>query len=309
VLSTGRSGSTLLEMLLATHPEVTSLGELQLLPHLLREPEAQCQCGKTFPTCPMWGPLVSGPGARDALAAMTLFRESKDAGRVIRWRWLPELLAGRTGRRARAEASGYASFTFDAVTRATRLCGARVVVDTSKDPYRLHVLLAASAAGGIDIRVVQLVRDPRGFVASTIGAGRTGHSRTHPDRRAPSTARVVRVAARWLIQHLLFELLLADRAVLLVRYEDLACDPRSVLARIGAWLGVDPTGFDPPAFRTTPGHAVGGNPMRHRRDPIVLDERWRSDLRRWHATLVWWICAPLARRFGYRRLARRMPPP
>lgn len=296
-------------MLLATHPEVTSLGELQLLPHLLREPEARCQCGETLGTCPMWGPIVNRCENRAAIGALTRFRESKDAGRVIRWRWLPDLLTGRAGSRAREEAPRYAAVTVEALARAGQVHGARLVVDTSKDPYRLHLLRVASRlgstrAGSMDVRVVHLVRDPRGFVASTVGATRVERRSERAPASSPSFLRVARVAARWLVQQLLFERLRAgDPPALLVRYEDLASDPHTELERIAAWLGVDASGFDPPAFRAAPGHALGGNPMRHRSDPIALDERWRSDLRPAQATLTWWICAPLARRYGYGRSA------
>lgn len=295
MLSTGRSGSTLLEMLLATHPEVASLGELHLLPHLLDDTDARCQCGAALRACPWWGPIVAAHPDRAPIDTLSWFRESKDAGRVVRWRWIPGLITGRATRRTRARARSYRVITLEAARRAGARCGARVVVDASKDPYRLHLL----RAGGVEVLVVHLVRDPRGFVASTVGGSAASRERAGTRPRA---WRVARVAARWSVQQMLFERASARaEPPLLMRYEDLASDPEGQLERLARLVGIDPAGFDPSAFRATPGHAVGGNPMRHRSDPIVLDERWRSELSRRHARLVWWICAPMARRYGYQR--------
>jgi hypothetical protein len=285
VLSTGRSGSTLLELLLASHPDIATVGELQLLSHLSRDPSSTCSCGRSLATCPFWSTAL-GPGA---VVPLDPFRETVDAGRVVRAGWITGVLTGRISRRTHALANDYAGPTATIVKAASQQLGATFVVDASKDVYRLHLL----AATGLDLRVVLLVRDPRGFVNSMLA----GSSR--------SIARTIRYASRWLVQHLLFECaarpMRRSGSVMRIRYEDLADDPDMALDRLGRWLGTDPTRFDAVGFRTHLHHAIGGNPMRDRTEPVAVDERWRTTLSPTEHRVTWLVDGPLARRYGYRR--------
>jgi hypothetical protein len=284
VLSTGRSGSTLLELALASHPDIATVGELQLLPHFMRDPSSTCSCGRSLATCPYWSTAL-GPGD---VVPPDPFRETVDAGRVVRPRWLTSVVTGRVGHRARARATDYARPTATVVETAAQQLGASYVVDASKDVYRLHLL----AAAGIDLRVVLLVRDPRGFANSMLA----GSSRT--------TRRVMRYATRWLVQNLLFECaarpMLRSGSALRIRYEDLAGDPDRTLQLLGRWLGADPTRFDVAGLHTHLHHAIGGNPMRDRREPIAVDDRWRTALSPSERRITWFVDGPLARRYGYR---------
>ncbi len=63
----GHSGSTLLELLLASHPDVVGMGEIALqVERLLLSPsssagEEPCSCGATARDCEFWGELVAKP--------------------------------------------------------------------------------------------------------------------------------------------------------------------------------------------------------------------------------------------------------
>lgn len=294
VLSSGRSGSTLLELLLATHPAVETLGEVILLPALAADPMARCACGEPLASCRVWGPVLSDPRQHQQTTPDPL-REHLDAGRTLRPGLLPDVLTGRARPGVRHLAGSYTGRALAVMTGArTRLTppGGHppVLVDASKDPYRLALLAFAGAA---DLWVIHLVRDPRGYVCST-------------RRPGDGLVRTARRAGRWVAQQGLAERL--RRAVpagrwTTLRYEDLATNPDPVLAGLGRRLGLPPA-FDPDGFRSQVTHAIGGNPMRGRRDPVRLDERWRHDLPPAHARVCWAVAGCTARRYGYRWAGR-----
>ena len=60
ISGSGRTGSTLLSLLLSQHKDVFNLGQLRDLPEAWGQ-DAPCTCGHTLTTCPVWsevGPKV-----------------------------------------------------------------------------------------------------------------------------------------------------------------------------------------------------------------------------------------------------------
>src|SRR5262249_20807020 len=123
--------------------------------------------------------------------------------------------------------------------------GKRVFVDTARDHQRPKYLLGHP---GLDVKVIHLVRDPRGNVASIMkhmGVTVTEAARqwTHYNVEADRVRRYFAPDA-WLTLH----------------YSELCRDPRGTLDRIADFIGVDraPIAPDP---RDANRHIIG-NPMR-----------------------------------------------
>ncbi len=282
VLSSGRSGSTLLDLLLGAHPEIWTLGEAQHL-KLWRDDSLACGCGEPLPDCPFW---------RDILPTLTLdgfdhFRDNDHQGRVLRPEHLLDVATGRCllpSHRAAAEAYGALNAPMFEAARsaAAELTGTepRWLVDASKDPYRL---LWLEASGRFDVRVVHLVKDPRAFVWSMTRKPGAGTAQ----RRA-------RFAARWAIENALMRRLTAtfgERGRTL-RYETLASDPDRTMGDLGAWLGCGYPADGVATFRKAVNHAVSGNKMRFEERPVSLDESWRRGLRPTDAWGIWAATLP-----------------
>lgn len=291
VVSSGRSGSTLFELMSATHPAVRTLGELQTAGHLIKSTTRQCGCGQPMATCPTWSSVAAEGCLERSPVPLTLVRESSGAGRVLRARWLPEVIRARRGPMSRRYSRGYAKGTRDlleCIARSEAADGRGQVgwyVDSSKDLYRLHLL---ASGGETDIRAVLVVRDPRGFVHAMAGT---------------NVSRTIRMATRWTTQQVLASRVmrwLDPSGRIVIRYEDLAADPAAELVRLASILSVDPSGFRPETFRSVRDHAVAGNVMRHEPGPVELDDRWRRTSPFWQRSLTWFICRPVAVRFGYR---------
>ena len=181
ISGTGRTGSTLLSLLLSQHPAVFNLGQMR---HLWRafDDNAPCSCQQPLQSCAVYGkavPASDGQGAE-------------------RLRRLLERLAVQTG--------------------ATNF------VDTSKAPDFAQLL---GRLPGVDLYVLNLVRDPRAVACSWY-------------RKKRSLSALVKNARDWRRRQQQLEAWkpqLGDH-FMAVRYEDLAAAPCATIAAIAAWAGI-----------------------------------------------------------------------
>jgi hypothetical protein len=294
VLSSGRSGSTLLDLLLGQHPEIWTLGEAQILPWELRENRRPCGCGTSIQECDFWKPILPNLPLDQGDHPIEHFREKHNAGRVLRPRQLSEILLRHQSRESMSASREYAQLNAEyfatvwAAAQDRRDGEVRWLVDASKDVYRLWWL---ERSGYFDLWVIHLMKDPRAFVYSMV------------KRNPKSLRRAIRFAGRWVVENLTYAYVCASAALkgrtFRVRYEDLADKPGDTLQGIWEWLQADSVEFSRNDFRHYENHAVSGNPMRWQNTHIFLDEEWRRELPGNRATLVWIATGFLARRFGY----------
>jgi hypothetical protein len=223
-------------------------------------------------------------------------------GRVMRTRHLPWMLGSRwIGDRLLSRLDDLPD-ALTAVYRAMQeVTGAELIVDTSKPPSFGYVLQQLE---GIDLRIVHVVRDPRGVAYSW---GRTkaladGGERTEMLRLSPTQSALQwdlwNGAAGWLWG--------GSNRYLRVRYEDLATDPRATLAKVMAFAGVSHLELPFMAadeVNTRAVHTVAGNADRMRSGPLTvrLDDAWRTELPTGSRRLVSALTAPLLARYGYPR--------
>jgi hypothetical protein len=158
-------------------------------------------------------------------------------------------------------------------------------VDASKHPHRIHHLRRIA---GFRLKVLHLVRDPRGYVCSLLKQW------PDPVAYAKDWARCNRNVENHLAA-------CPPGTGMFVRYEALCSDPAEMLAEIGRFLGVGPISV-PTDFRATEHHLSAGNKSRHASDQrvdIQLDERWRTELSEADRAIVTRIAGPLGRKYGY----------
>jgi hypothetical protein len=302
----GRSGSTLLDRVLAQVGGCVAVGELVHLVQRGLLDDERCGCGAAFSDCPFWGEVgvaAFGPGGWRAVDAAHVRRQQQSLDRNRR---IPAMVL--PGRGASAAATGELQSWFAKVYAAVAdVSGAAVVVDSSK--HASTAFLLRRAAPGVDLRVVHLVRDSRGVAYSWAKRVQRPEVAGRPDEMPRYGSS--RAAAKWLSYNSLFHLLAATGVPTLpLRYEELVADPCTALRKIldlaglGTGAGdlgfVDPTG---PAVELAPSHSVAGNPMRFRsgRLGLVLDEEWRERMPAGSRSVVTAITAPLLTTYGYGR--------
>ena len=297
----GRSGSTLLDLMLGQIPGFCAVGELSYL--WARTDDDLCGCGEPFSRCPFWGKVgdaAFGGWHRIDRSEVATLRSEVDRNRRAARLILPGAHEGSTleGR--------YARLLGDLYHGVAAASGASVVVDSTK---HLSTALLLRTVPGVDLRVVHLVRDSRGVanswtkrVPKTWIAGRE----VYMDRYPP-----LRTSLRWLGYNVGFHVLrAAGTPMIRMRYEDLVVDPVEEIGRALSLAGAPPT--DAPflagrRLRLARVHTIGGNPVRFGTDALELrrDEGWRTDLDPKQRVIVTSLTLPLLAAYGYLRDAGR----
>ena len=274
ILSNGRSGSTLLDLLLGAHPRLWTLGEAHMLPWEVRW-GGPCGCGVPHQACDFWKGLLPLLPLEDQEVPLELFRGDtpNGGGKVLRWAHLASFARGAASARWAGAAMRYGEANrryFELVLEAARQHKGEQVnclIDASKDPYRL---LWLESSGLFNIKVVHLYKDPRAFVFSMTKS-------MLPD----ATRKVARFTGRWMFENSLFSLMgkrTFGRRMYHLRYERLASDPEQTLADLGGFLGLPmPVGLSQ-SFRTADTHGVSGNKARWESSSVRLDEKWKTRL-------------------------------
>jgi hypothetical protein len=297
IASNGRSGSTILEMLLNESPHLWTLGEFQVLPWEIREQRLPCGCGRQIDECDFWTPIINQCGAQIQNGTIARFRRSHDADRLIRFRDIRDVFSGAlvaNGDKARqiaVYAADKEAVLREILRRAAEMGSGDVrwLIDSSKSPYRLMWL---AASGRFRLRVIHLVKDPRAFV----------YSMYRHASAAGRTSRALRAMMRWRVENRMFRSVtdnyLAEGDVRMIRYEDLASEPARVVRDLCDWLGV-PSDFVAAKEICRVNHGIAGNPSRFDSKTIELDEKWKSKLPRFWQFASYFCNSGLARSLGY----------
>jgi hypothetical protein len=295
-----RSGSTLTDLVLHELPGHVGVGELFYLWRNGLAHDGLCACAVPFSRCPFWSEVGQVAfGGWDRVDADHVMRLQDRVDRTLR---IPLLLLPRRPAGFAAALEEYAGIMRQLYAAVLEVSGEQVVVDSSKRPSLAYVLRTMD---DVDLRVVHVVRDPRGVafsfakhVALPAGADMTG-------AMPRSTTR--KVSRRWVsVNAMVAGLRHVGVPVVRVRYEDLVNDPdrelRSVLRLTGGDAPAD--GFTHLATRgvTVPRtHVVVGGRIRLLEGtmPLRLDEQWRRDMPVRSRRLVEVLTAPARRRYGY----------
>jgi hypothetical protein len=297
-----RSGSTLLDLMLGQFVGHCDVGELFYLWQSGVERNFRCACGEHFDQCAFWAEVgqkaYGGWSTMDAGEVRGLQRRVDATSR------LPFIVGARLTPRFRRDLDRYVGLLTRLYRAIADVSGAAVVVDSTKRPSLAYVLAKAPE---IDLRLVHVLRDPRGVAYSWSQLVELPEGTSTKGRMNQRSARLT--ARRWVTVNAMIAALArmgTPRAI--IRYEDLVRDPRAELGRIAA-LTADVTGVTDPleflhgnSFEQAGSHAVAGGRIRMRTGPIALslDEKWRREYapsrRRMVAAMTW----PLRRLYGYR---------
>lgn len=213
ISGSGRSGSTLLSLLLSQDASVFNLGQLR---HLWRsfEKAESCSCGQTLPDCLIYGESAANRSAMTDLGKAFF----KDAASQANWSD-PKTRSGLQNRHAE-----YLDGISQLLIQVTAKTGVTHFVDSSKAP---EFALALSLLPEANLYLLNLVRDPRAVVCSWY-------------KRKQSFSAAVRNARDWAARQQRLE----DWKPALgmnfytLRYEDLAEKPVDIIESIADWCSV-----------------------------------------------------------------------
>lgn len=263
------SGSTLVALLLGSHKDIATVGELSGPNPNIKKEEHPCSCGSTTLECPFWRRIEERLAKKGI--NYSVFGQDKywlcSNNRYIRYaltrpvksKLIDGLQAAILKRLGRVKA--FLKIRTLLIREIIEHYSASVFLDTDKETSQLQILRRHP---DLDIKVLHLVRDGRGQFASQLRRGRD------------AVASAQRLAKYDISAMALKDIMTPDRYMLL-KYEDICSDPKTYLGRIAEFAGLDPQGF-PEGFRGEDLHVFGNPMIRNFTRDIIPDERWREEL-------------------------------
>ena len=283
----GRSGSTLLERILSSHPAITGLGEIAYL--------ANTELGPHYwdvaEGIPLWEQVREKLQFEPQELARRERIQVRHESRLTGWfHWL--------FRKPSADYQQHTTGVLNTIDQAVP-SESRWLVDSSKTAReRFFRPFMFRRMPNVNCCMIHLVRDPRGSVQSVRRGSNAGMERGQPDKWKLAS---LRAAYGWTMSNLagvLFRAVYGANNYVRIRYEELASDPVSCLKRLQPMLDVD---FGPTLDQVRaekpmpPGDQFAGNRMRLESTiTLKTDERWRSEMPRWMQWLVTILCFPVS---------------
>jgi UDP-N-acetylglucosamine transferase subunit ALG13 len=296
----GRSGSTLLDLMLGQVPGCFAVGELKYIWKRGVRDNELCGCGQPFHSCSFWsavGERAFGGWHHVDVEEVLELERSVDSHRFIPLMWRPGLRPRYGSRFER-----YAALVARLYEGIADVSGAEVIVDSTKRPSTAFLL---ASVPGVDLRLAQLVRDSRGVAFSWSKRVKRPEVTEHVDFMPRYDS--LRAGARWMANNsLLHGLAMLGVPGIRIRYESLIAAPRREVARVLSHVGlaVEPEALsflDGSELEAKTNHVVAGNPVRLERKSLELslDDAWRTQMDRRQRFLVLLLTWPLLLRYGY----------
>ena len=246
ILGMEHSGSTLLAFLLNAHPQMATIGEVDvahdILPARWEQRRGRCSCGKRYFNCKFWQAVLAGMAV-----------SGSGLGKPGLFDYQP--LDMETAQKK----------LFDFSAAVLDVSDTAVFVDASKKSEYIQPLRENPF---IDLRVLNIYRDGRGVVNSW--------RKNNPNESVPNLIR------KWLKQEKKRTEALKNfsrRNIFSFKYENLCLQPGKMLPKIFSFIGVQPDVDVTQGYKSEVEHHIVGNPMRLSTNEIILlDEKWRREL-------------------------------
>lgn len=297
--SVPRSGSTIVSDLLNENPHMVNIGELVHIWERGLIENNLCGCGVSFSECVFWGKV--GDVAFGGWKHLSGERMRTLQLRADRTRHIPALLIPKVSRFLATSTIQYGAVISRILRAIIEVSGKPVIVDTSK---HVSTALLLRQLPDIDLKVIHLVRDPRGVAHSWSKV--VDRPEVQGENRPMDTLHPGRLGLRWLWFNWAFTNM--DRLGVpsaTIRYEDFVASPAETLDQVFSFSGVEQIGaelFDSDEpLCLGEGHSVSGNPRRLDRRPIELrvDDSWRTDFDPTMRRLVGRVARPMLDRYHY----------
>ena len=294
----GRSGTTLLDIILGQIAGFCPVGEIRDVWEYAFRDNRICGCGSATQDCGIWQDVMKTleNDGEFSWQAMATWRQRFALTKNV----LPMYLHGSSFVK-RPEAQKYLKHLerlYHGMARATQ---SHVIVDSSKWPTYAFLL---DQIDSIDLHVLHLVRDPRACAWSWQRPKVTGPGESL-DRQSTLFSTLFWVvwnpATRALFRH-------RNRRYHFLRYEDFVQDPHGHVQKILAFLGEDhrdnPVRDDNRVSLSTT-HSIQGNTSRFATGDLKIraDNKWRDQIPWASRVLVNVMTWPMLLKYGYWRTA------
>jgi hypothetical protein len=316
ILAASHSGSTLLAMLLGSHPQICTVGELKASSFDDID-RYICSCQRRIRECSFWMGISEDMALKGFSFDITHAGTDIRSGATLYVQWCLKFLHRGPFLEGIRDAALALSVSWRSQLRRVRqvnvalmecLChrtGKAIIVDSSKIGLRLKYLLLDPT---LDVRVIRLVRDGRAVALTYMNPVEFADARA-PNLRGGGTGgdreferlSMEKAAHEWRRSNEEAEAISRrlDRSKWIeVHYEALCTEPDRTLHQLFDFIGVDSV-VGSRTFRSIEHHMIG-NGMRLDSTPeIKLDERWREVLSPSDLEIFDPIAGKLNRQLGY----------
>ena len=316
ILAASHSGSTLLAMLLNSHPDICTVGELKVT-SLGDLDRYRCSCQQLITKCPFWN------GIRQDMKARGIDFDITDAGTDIRTGMSPYVhwLLRPLHRGPALEMLRDVALNISPSWRqnfpkilvrnqaliecVARRSDKRIIIDSSKIGLRLKYLLRIPE---LDISVIRLIRDGRGVALTYMDPARFADAQDPSLRgggiggdRSNERLSLKDAAHEWRRSNEEAEAVVSNLPTaqwISIRYEDLCAQPQTFLQLLVDFIGVRSTACSV-NFRTSEHHVIGNGMRLDNTSEIQPDERWKSHLTPEQLHEFEMVAGKMNRRLGY----------
>ncbi len=284
ILGTAHSGSTLLDVILGSHSDVISTGELWAFPYWIQN-NRNCSCGRPILECPHWGGVLERLNREGEWnsGVVSKLKELRELG--VLWKMRSAFGVGVSlNLEQLKEYALKESALFEAIAEQS---GVRYIVDSSKRLDRLQKLFFS---GCFRIKIIHLVRDGRYAVDATRRAAKRRASRTgkKQPRRFSSALWIYSGWAITMLAQLGFLKRVDPSNYLRISYEELAMYPHRTVKRLCDFLKIDfqPEVLNPSSPRylfKQEHHVIGGSRLLRQvqtnpETPIIYHNTWEKNI-------------------------------
>jgi hypothetical protein len=262
IAGSGRSGSTLLDRVLGTHPRASSHNELRAVPARGLGKNEHCACGRRFRECDFWKQVVKEADIDEHIVPAIIRQQLE----IDRLRTFPRIFLGFAGLHFKQMLSQYRENLARLYRAISTVSGKQVIIDSTKIPTHALILLGIP---GIRVHILHLVRDVRDVAPAWTRRKFDRGTGKPMQYMSPLTA-----ALFWVIENLFSGMLRRRAPYHRVRYEDFISSPQDVLDEICLYF--EPLRGD--RVQLMNGHtanletihAISGNPDRFNTGPTTI---------------------------------------
>lgn len=243
----GRTGSTILEILLANNPSIVGVGEIT---HIFRDgfiDDVICSCGKQASKCALWSNVLKECNwHQDEIQSLV------DLFQAIEWHSKFPMLALNLV--SKGTLRKYHDVNHRLFRAVEYVSGNSVIVDSSKYTGRA---LALSKVFPGKVRVICLTRSPAGLISS--------FQKVDAEEQKPKSLLSTIIYYLYVMFCLRIVVWHLGSRILPVQYEEMIADPQGTLTRIEEWCGLDLSSAREMLTQNAwfgVGHIVTGNRLR-----------------------------------------------
>ena len=295
----GRSGTTILDRVLAEVTGGFSAGEIHRFWEYGLARDWTCSCGERLRDCEIWGPVLRQSFSEAGRSEKEILEAWRTVARPhsLLSLWYPSLRSARFQR----QLSRYRSFLEVLYRTLSQRSGKQVIVDSSGSPFHGYIL---SGMDGIEGSMIHLVRDARAVAFSN------QKRKPNPSDPRPGatmeTKPALQVSMTWVVYNYLLENLRNEfNKQKLVKYENIfdrsGQKMRTIYADFEGDIENEEIFLEKGIVDISLGHTGQGNPSRFNEGKIKLkvDREWKKRILTSSNCVVNILCYFSLSKYGY----------